>query len=216
MDSFSLLSSPPRRAPPTFIMHQAARSGGAPAGRSHRRTYRHLSSTSREARQGEQPWRQWFREQCADRLTKAREQSVMLKRQLAHTSRGGSGTAMLGEEEEDDEEEAALSEEQIGAIVRQEWARFQAEMEQQSLEYGPLDTSILDEIERDVGWHQGLPAGASNAQDEQMRELAEWEEYENQLFAEEMMEADLRDVDALLDADIDIDSDIDSDMMALE
>ncbi|KAJ2684207.1 hypothetical protein H4R19_006915 [Coemansia spiralis] len=204
MDSFSLLSSPPRRPPPAFTMHQAARSGGAPNGRGSRRTYRHLSSTSREARQGEQPWRQRFREQCADRLTKAREQSVMLRRQLAHMAPGDSGDMEL--QAEDDQVET-LSEEQISAIVRQEWARFQAEMEQQSFEYGTLDASILDEIEEDMGWGQGLPAGTSGAQDYQARELAEWEEYENQLLEEEMMDADLQEVDALLDADVYIGSD---------
>ncbi|KAJ1731626.1 hypothetical protein LPJ61_002448 [Coemansia biformis] len=202
MNSYSLFSSPPRQAPSAASVRQIARSGGAPTERGRRPTYRHLSNTSREARNSEQPWRQQFRAQCADRLSKAREQSVMLRRQLTQLSRSAGGAAAPEEPRL-----PALSEEEICAIVQQEWARFQAEMEQQSLEYGVLDASILDEIDEDMGWGGASLAGSDEAQDHQMQELAEWEEYENQMLEEDMMEAALQDAGALLDVDVDAGSD---------
>ncbi|KAJ2110399.1 hypothetical protein GGI16_000310 [Coemansia sp. S142-1] len=88
----------------------------------------------------------------------------------------------------DDEE---LSEQEMCNIIQQEWIRFKADMERQSLEYGDLDDSIIEDIEDDL--------------DMQAREYAEWAEYEQQLLEAEVMEAELADVDVEGIEDLDID-----------
>ncbi|KAJ2157191.1 hypothetical protein GGF46_004669 [Coemansia sp. RSA 552] len=186
MDSQALFSSPPRRAPATFDLGRVSRSGGA-TGRMRPPVHRHLSSTARAARMNEQPWRKRFREQCMDRLSRARDESFMMRRQLAGMAkdRSEADTSM-----QLDAEPAVLSEDEIGSIIQQEWARFRAEMERQSLECGVLDAGIVDEIEEDFDM--------ADEQDCQMRELAEWEEYEDQLLEDEMIEAALLEADTFL------------------
>ncbi|KAJ2021825.1 hypothetical protein GGI06_002083, partial [Coemansia sp. S85] len=117
------------------------------------------------------PWRKRFREQCMDRLNEARDQSFMQRRQqlLPH------------DDDETMSEGGDLSEQAMCKIIQQEWLIFKADMERQSLEYGDLDDSIIEDIEDDLD----LQAG----------EYAEWEEYEQRLLEAEVMEAELADVD---------------------
>ncbi|KAJ1999233.1 hypothetical protein GGI04_000619 [Coemansia thaxteri] len=172
MDTAPMFSSPPRRPQQSsFVMREVSRSGGSREVSSRRRPeFRNLSDSSRASREAEQPWRKRFREQCMDRLSQARDNSFMLRRQLSHLSQstGSEETCMPVDE--------VLSEEDICDVIRQEWVRFKAEMERESLEYGALDESIFEDVEDDY--------------DSQLREYAEWEQYEQQLLAEEMMEAD--------------------------
>ncbi|KAJ2048701.1 hypothetical protein GGI08_005927 [Coemansia sp. S2] len=93
----------------------------------------------------------------------------------------------------DDEE---LSEQEMCNIIQQEWIRFKADMERQSLEYGDLDDSIIEDIEDDL--------------DMQAREYAEWAEYEQQLLEAEMMEADVMEAE-LADVDVEGIEDLDID-----
>ncbi|KAJ2078281.1 hypothetical protein H4R24_004589 [Coemansia sp. RSA 988] len=196
MNTQSLFSSPPRQAPSEYTMRRISRSGGGSnsnAGRMRKPEYRHLSSSSRAARISEQPWRKRFREQCMDRLSKARDQSFTLHRQLAGMSQSKNGpstcdpTAM-----EEDTTGGELTEREIFAIVQQEWGRFREEMERQSMECGALDARLIEEIEEDLD---------SGAQDSHMMELAEWEDYENQLLEDEVMEAALMDAEGCLGSD---------------
>ncbi|KAJ2781653.1 hypothetical protein H4R18_002755 [Coemansia javaensis] len=212
----SLFSSPPRQPPgsPALrqLSRQVSRSGGShhPAGRMRRPAYRHLSATSRAARTGEQPWQQQFREQCLDRLTRAREHSIMARRQLAQMSATTTTTTTRGDtpmqqQQQQQQQQPALSESEIHAIVRQEWARFQAEMERQCLECGMLDDAFLDEIGEDAYLDEvrdmGPSSSSSPLSSAQMRELAEWEEYENQMLEQDVIEAALREADMYLDLD---------------
>ncbi|KAJ2802280.1 hypothetical protein H4R20_003337 [Coemansia guatemalensis] len=198
MNAQSLFSSPPRQAPSEYTMRRISRSGGgssSAAGRMRRPEYRHLSSSSRAARINEQPWRRRFREQCMDRLSRARDQSFMLHRQLADMSQNKNGPGTYDPAAmQEDTAGGELSEEEIFAIVQQEWARFREEMERESMECGALDAGLIEEIGEDLDWDSG-------AQDNQMMELAEWEEYENQLLEDEVMEAALMEAEMCLDGD---------------
>ncbi|KAJ2348444.1 hypothetical protein GGF43_004566 [Coemansia sp. RSA 2618] len=163
-------------------MRQISKSGGNAVGRMRRPEYRNLSHTSRTARANEQPWRKRFREQCIDRLSKARDESFMMHRQLAQLSQSKGDADM-----QVDSQKHALSEEEIYAVVQQEWARFRAEMEQQCLECGVLDAGVIGEIEEDLEWDQDAA---------RMQEHDEWEAYENQLLEDEMMEAELMEAES--------------------
>ncbi|KAJ2050415.1 hypothetical protein H4S04_002612 [Coemansia sp. S16] len=182
-----MFSSPPRRPQSSLSMREVSRSGGGnrEMHRTRKPEFRNLSNSSRASRDSEQPWRKRFREQCMDRLNEARDQSFMQRRQQV----------LSGDDESmsDDEE---LSEQEMCNIIQQEWIRFKADMERQSLEYGDLDDSIIEDIEDDL--------------DMQAREYAEWAEYEQQLLEAEMMEADVMeaeladvDMEGLEDLDID-------------
>ncbi|KAJ2614936.1 hypothetical protein H4S08_001487 [Coemansia sp. RSA 1365] len=196
MNTQSLFSSPPRQAPSEYTMRRISRSGGSSssAGRMRRPEYRHLSSSSRAARISEQPWRRRFREQCVDRLSRARDKSFMLHRRLADMSENNNcpGTYDPAAMQEDTAG-GELSEKEIFAIVQQEWARFREEMERQSMECGALDARLVEEIEEGLDRDHGT-------QDSHMMELAEWEEYENQLLEEEVMEAALMEAEMCLDS----------------
>ncbi|KAJ2173874.1 hypothetical protein IW139_003887 [Coemansia sp. RSA 353] len=186
MNSQPLFSSPPRAAPRVFEMRHVSKSGGNAQGRMRRPEYKHLSSTSRTARTNEQPWRKRFREQCIDRLSKARDESFMMRRQLTQMSQRDDTSMHV------DAQHHTLSEEEIYAVVQQEWARFQAEMEQQCLECGVLDVGVIGEIEEDLDWDH-----AHMRDHAQMQEHDEWEQYENQLLEDEMMEAELMEADSI-------------------
>ncbi|KAJ2310076.1 hypothetical protein H4R23_002366 [Coemansia sp. Cherry 401B] len=192
MNSQPLFSSPPRQAPSTFAMRQISKSGGADLKRMRRPEFRHLSSTSRAARANEQPWRKRFREQCLDRLSKARDESFMLHRQLAQLSQDKDEPGMQVDPQR---QPRTLTEEEIYAVVQQEWSRFRAEMEQQCLEYGALDAGIIGDIEEDMDWDHAASEG------DRANEFAEWEEYENQLLEDEMMEAELMEAESFLATD---------------
>ncbi|KAJ2879896.1 hypothetical protein H4R27_005045 [Coemansia aciculifera] len=175
MNSMPMFSSPPRRPQQqsSLAMREISRSGGGGNREMHRTRkpeFRNLSNSSRASRDSEQPWRKRFREQCMDRLTEARDQSFMQRRQQVLS--GDDETMSEGED---------LSEQAMCNIIQQEWVRFKADMERQSLEYGDFDDSIIEDIEDDL--------------DMQAREYAEWAEYEQQLLEAEMMEAELADVD---------------------
>ncbi|KAJ1904858.1 hypothetical protein LPJ81_002243 [Coemansia sp. IMI 209127] len=197
MDALPLFSSPPRQATKDFVERQVSRSGG-----DRRRccpTFRNLSSSSRAARANEQPWRKRFREQCLERLQKAREQSFMLHRNLSQLSQGSGasqssqqlsdGCSFASHEEMDDRE--------MYSIIQQEWARFKEEMERQSVEYGALDDSIIDDIESDL----------EKSTDYYEQEYAELEEYENKLLEEDMMDAEMMELCMDMDNDLDIKAD---------
>ncbi|KAJ2684306.1 hypothetical protein IWW39_004985 [Coemansia spiralis] len=176
MSTMPIFSSPPRRPQQSSLaMRELSRSGGGGRNREMHRTrrpeFRNLSNSSRASRDAEQPWRKRFREQCMDRLNEARDQSFMQRRQqlLPH------------DDDETMSEGDDLSEQAMCKIIQQEWLIFKADMERQSLEYGDLDDSIIEDIEDDL--------------DSQAREYAEWEEYEQRLLEAEVMEAELADVD---------------------
>ncbi|KAJ2484732.1 hypothetical protein IWW47_005641 [Coemansia sp. RSA 2052] len=170
-------------------MREVSRSGGGGNSEMHRTRkpeFRNLSNSSRASRDTEQPWRKRFREQCMDRLSERRDQSFIQRRQLQLSSPDDDETMSVDE---------SLSEQEMCIIIQQEWVRFKADMERQSLEYGVLDESIIEDIEDDL--------------DLQMREYAEWEEYEQQLLEAEMEEAEIADVDIDMDGldDLDINDD---------
>ncbi|KAJ2847218.1 hypothetical protein IWW36_003966 [Coemansia brasiliensis] len=182
MDSQQIFSSPPRPAPTSFVLGQMSKSGGNSQRRTRRTEYKNLSSSSRAARAHEQPWRKRFREQCVERLSKARDEAFMVRRQLTQ----------MAKPQAEAETQASLTEEEICAIVQQEWARFRTEMEQQSMEYGVLDEEIIGEIGEDLDW--GCESHGGQAQ-----EFEEWDAYENQLLEDAMMEAELMQVDMVID-----------------
>ncbi|KAJ2891300.1 hypothetical protein GGI21_002839 [Coemansia aciculifera] len=170
-------------------MRDVSRSGGSANRELHRTRrpeFRNLSNSSRASRVTEQPWRKRFREQCMDRLSERREQSFLQRRQQLSSP-------------DDDEDETmsvvdeGLSEQEMCNIIKQEWVRFKAEMESQSLEYGVLDDGIIEDIE------DGL--------DLQMKEYAEWEEYEQQLLEAEM--AEMAEAEEMIDIDMDGIDDLD-------
>ncbi|KAJ1943857.1 hypothetical protein GGF37_002461 [Kickxella alabastrina] len=182
-------------------------SGGADDGnkeggqRPRKADYRNLSNSSRAARSDEQPWRKRFREQCLDRLHSARDQSMMKRRQLTHPDQIGDndddGDSDTGIEQQDEciqvypTGDHDISEEDMCRIIQQEWARFKAEMEQQSLEYGILDNKIFDDIEDDLNYSisQQPSAGADDRGScGYASEYADWEDYENQLLEEHIIE----------------------------
>ncbi|KAJ2745833.1 hypothetical protein GGI20_001834 [Coemansia sp. BCRC 34301] len=190
-----IFSSPPRRPQQqsALEMRKAPSSGGGgnrELNRTRKPEFRNLSSSSRAARDAEQPWRKRFREQCMDRLSERRDQSFMQRRQLHSFSPGDKDDS----DDDDGDDEAmsideSLSEQEMCNIIKQEWIRFKADMEKQSLEYGMLDESIIEDIEDDL--------------DQQMREYAEWEEYEQQLLEAEMADVDIDvDMDGLDELDI--------------
>ncbi|KAJ1766990.1 hypothetical protein EV179_004752 [Coemansia sp. RSA 487] len=170
--------------------------------------FRNLSSSSRAARINEQPWRKRFREQCLDRLNKAREQSFMLHRNLSQLSqesdasqpgkRLSDGSSYESNEEMDDQE--------MYSIIQQEWALFKEEMERQSIEYGALDDSIIDDIESDLE--------RSSACYE--KEYAEWEEYENKILEEDMVDAEMMELCMDMDNDLDMNTDAGADVAYAE
>ncbi|KAJ2451351.1 hypothetical protein EV183_003679 [Coemansia sp. RSA 2336] len=153
-----------------------SKSGGNSQRRTRRSEYKNLSSGSRAARASEQPWRKRFREQCVERLSKARDEAFMVRRQLSQMARP------------QEAKQTSLSEEEICAIVQQEWMRFRADMEQQSMEYGVLDEEIIGDIEDDLEW-----GGETH------EEFDEWEAYENQLMEDAMMEAEMMQADMVID-----------------
>ncbi|KAJ2631090.1 hypothetical protein H4R22_002226 [Coemansia sp. RSA 1290] len=179
MDAQQIFSSPPRSTPSAFVLGQMSKSGGNSQRRTRRSEYKNLSSSSRAARACEQPWRKRFREQCVERLSKARDEAFMVRRQLAQ----------MAQPQAEANTQASLSEEEICAIVQQEWMRFRAEMEQQSIEYGVLDEEIIGDIEEDLDWGCELHGA----------EFDEWEAYENQLMEDAMMEAELMQADMVID-----------------
>ncbi|KAJ1986821.1 hypothetical protein EDC05_006131 [Coemansia umbellata] len=106
-----------------------------------------------------------------------------------------------------------MSEHEMYAIIQQEWARFKAEMEQQSMEYGLLDAGIIEDIEDDLGhsrcsggFGQNINAGADGQDmDCQMREYIEWEEYENQILEDDILDEEMRQLCIDMDTDPDMD-----------
>ncbi|KAJ1647946.1 hypothetical protein LPJ64_000694 [Coemansia asiatica] len=214
MDSSALFSSPPRRAPSSLEMREVSRSGGPSSGRTHERyngrrpDYRNLSRSSRAARANEEPWRTRFRQQCLDRLSSARDQSIMMRRQLSQLAQNNQrldeNTMQQNQEQLQQKQqldghdlvyltdENDVSEQDMYNIVQQEWARFRNEMEEQSLEYGVLDEGILEDLEEDLSYSRRYGDDDMNMADEsQFDEYADWERYENQVLEEQMIEEEL-------------------------
>ncbi|KAJ1796468.1 hypothetical protein LPJ56_007161 [Coemansia sp. RSA 2599] len=212
IDSSALFSSPPRKAPSSFEMREVSRSGGPGSRRTQERysgrrpDYRNLSRSSRAARANEEPWRARFRQQCLDRLNNARDQSVMMRRQLSQLAqndpRMDENLVQQQQQQQQQqqgehglvypEDQNEISEQDMYNIVQQEWARFKEEMEKQSLEYGVLDEGILEDLEEDLSYsHRHGDDGMGLASESQFDEYAEWEKYENQVLEEQMIEEEL-------------------------
>ncbi|KAJ2508860.1 hypothetical protein H4217_008459 [Coemansia sp. RSA 1939] len=200
MDAMPPFSSPPRQAHRGFVEGNVSQSGGNRSNADRRNRcpeYRNLSSGSRAARNNEQPWRKRFREQCLDRLNKAREQSFMLHRNLSHISQNSTtpqpnGQTLAGASHAPTDD---IDDQEMYHIIQQEWMRFKEEMERQSIEYGDLDDGIIDDIESEL----------ENNADPSLfeREYAEWEEYENRIMEEDMVDAEMME----LCMDLDLESD---------
>ncbi|KAJ2705904.1 hypothetical protein FB645_002088 [Coemansia sp. IMI 203386] len=215
MDSSALFSSPPRKAPRSFEMPEVSRSGGAGVRRTQERyngrrpDYRNLSKSSRAGRANEEPWRARFRQQCFDRINSARDQSIMMRRQLSQLAQNSQEMSGAGAQQRQQQrcneqglvcltDQNEVSEQDMYNIVQQEWARFKSEMEMQSLEYGVLDESILEDLEDDLNYSHSYSAGCMGmdlANESQCDEYAEWERYENQMLEEQMIEEELMRVD---------------------
>ncbi|KAI8323469.1 hypothetical protein GQ54DRAFT_111729 [Martensiomyces pterosporus] len=188
-DAALLLSSPPRHSIKSPQTRRISRSGGSMRSSS-RPEYRHLSSGSRASRNNEAPWRKRFLEQCVNRANEARDASRMARRQLFNLSKNN-------------QQVTEITDQEIRAIVQQEWARFRNEMEKQSIEYGFLDESIIGDIESDIrmsdtvsyGSHDGYDmdmGGMDGGMDARLREYEEMEEYERwEQYEDEIMEAEL-------------------------
>ncbi|KAJ2372779.1 hypothetical protein IW150_003949 [Coemansia sp. RSA 2607] len=206
MDSHSIFSSPPRRPQNNHLLREVSRSGGPSSGnrsRVRRTDFRNLSNSARAGRANEEPWRKRFREQCIDRLNNARDHSVMMRRQLAGMANSSSGSSMqrqsLGDPM-DSSDEDEISEQDMYNIVQQEWARFRAEMERDSIEYGVLDDSILEDIEDDLNQGRNYYTDANTgSDDEQYRQYAEWERLENQMIEEQVIDQELMRMDFDMD-----------------
>ncbi|KAJ1721505.1 hypothetical protein LPJ53_003965 [Coemansia erecta] len=206
MDSHSIFSSPPRRPPSNHIVREVSRSGGPGSGnrsRVRRADFRNLSNSARAGRGNEEPWRKRFREQCIDRLNNARDHSVMMRRQLSGMTNSNSGPGMQPQslyDPMDSSDEDEISEQEMYNIVQQEWARFRADMERDSLQYGALDESILDDIEDDLNYGRSHRSDINTgSDDEQYRQYAEWERFENQMIEEQVIDDELMRVDFDMD-----------------
>lgn len=114
-----------------------------------------------------------------DRLNQAREKSFMLRRQISDEPKHTQSSSDLNEEISSGQH--SMTEREMYHIIQQEWSRFREQMEREAQEYGPLDESIVD----DIG--EGF--------DMQRNECAEWEEYENQLLEDAMLEEELMNMD---------------------
>ncbi|KAJ2776931.1 hypothetical protein GGI15_004683 [Coemansia interrupta] len=187
-------------------MREVSRSGGPGSGnasRVRRADFRNLSNSSRSGRGNEEPWRKRFREQCIDRLNNARDHSVMMRRQLSGMANGNGGSGMRPQslyDSVDSSDEDEISEQEMYNIVQQEWSRFRAEMERDSLEYGVLDDSILDDIEDDINYSRSHRSDINmGSDDEQYQQYAEWERLENQMIEEQVIDEELMRMDFDMD-----------------